>query len=152
MTSQKIKGWKKYLAANLYLKGMAPFQWGVNDCMTLACDAIKAMTGMDPMANWLRGHYSNKHEAIALVRGHFGLSFIDTFEMVFETMGFEQSRKLEMGDILFVRVENLDPEAAALFEGVTLATVFNDVGHVVCPGRDGLVVLEKYNLVRGWTL
>lgn len=150
--NHKIKGWKKYLAANLYLKGMAPFKWGVNDCMTLACDAIRAMTGMDPMANWLRGQYSNKHEAIALVHGHFGLSFLDTFEMVFETMGFEQSDKVEMGDVVFVRVENLDAEAAKLFGGVTMATVFNDSGHIVCPGKDGLVVLENYNLVVGWKL
>jgi hypothetical protein len=152
MTSQKIKGWKKYLAANLYLKSMAPFQWGVNDCMTLACDAIRAMTGMDPMANWLRGHYSNKHEAIKMVRGHFGLPFMETFEAVFETMGFEPSNKLQMGDIAFVKIKNIDPVAAKLFGGVTLATVFNDAGHVVCPGKDGLVVLAKYNLVKAWTL
>jgi hypothetical protein len=150
--SYKIKGWERYLAASLYLKSMMPFEWGVHDCMTMACDSIKAMTGMDPMANWLRGKYSNKHEAIKSVRSHFGLSFIDTFEMVFETMGFEQSRKLEMGDIIFVRIDNLDPEASKLFGGVTLATVFNDKGHIVCPGKDGFVVLEKYNLVRGWTL
>jgi hypothetical protein len=149
--NQKIKGWKKYLAANLYLKGMIPFQWGVNDCMTSACDAIKVMTGLDPMANWLRGHYSDKHEAIKIVRGHFGLPFLETFEMVFETMGFEQSAGLEMGDVAFIRVENLDTEAAKLFGGVTLATVFNEFGHVACPGKDGLVVFEKFDLVKAWT-
>jgi hypothetical protein len=150
--SFKIKGWRKYLAANLYLKSMKPFEWGVNDCMILACDAIKAMTGMDPIANWLRGKYSDKHEAIAVVRGHFGLPFLETFEMVFETMGFQPSEKLEMGDVAFVRIENFDPEAAKLFGGLTLATVFNDAGHVVCPGKDGLVVLSKFEMVKAWKL
>ncbi len=150
--SLKIKGWERYLAASLYVKSMAPFQWGVNDCMTFTCDSVKAMTGMDPMTNWLRGHYSDKREAIALVRGHFGLPFFDTFEMVFETMGFQETDKLEKGDIAFIRVENLDPEAAKLFGGVTLATVFNDFGHVACPGKNGVAVFDKYDLVKAWTL
>lgn len=150
--TQKIKEWERYLAASFYMKSMMPFEWGVNDCMTMACDSIKAMTGVDPMANWLRGQYSTKHEAIDLVRNHFGLSFLDTFASVFEVMGFEPTDKLERGDIAFIRVENIDPEAAEMFGGVTLATVFNDAGHVVCPGKDGLVVFEKFNLVRAWTL
>jgi hypothetical protein len=152
MTSQKIKGWEKYLSANLYLKGMVPFKWGVNDCITSACDSIKAMTGVDPMANWLRGRYSSKYEAIDLVRNHFGLSFLDTFASVFEVMGFEPTDKLKKGDIAFIRIDNIDPEAAEMFGGVTLATIFNDVGHVVCPGKDGLVVIEKFDLVKAWTL
>lgn len=152
MTTQKIKGWEKYLAASLYLKMGLPFQWGVNDCMTLACDSIKVMTGVDPMANWLRGHYRDKHEAIALVRGHFGLPFRETFEAVFQTMGFEQVDTLEQGDIAFVRIKNIDAEAAKLFDGVTLSTVFNSFGHIIGPGKDGLVVVEKYDLVSVWRL
>ncbi len=150
--SFKIKVCKKYLAAILYLKSMVPFQWGVNDCMTLACDSIKAMTGMDPMANWLRGRYSNKYQAIDLVRGHFGMSFLDTFSSIFDVMGFQPSNSLKMGDIAFIRIPNLDPEAAELFGGMTLATVFNELGHVICPGKEGLAVIEKFDLVKAWKL
>ncbi len=150
--SFKIVGWKKYLAAHFYLKSMAPFEWGVNDCMTLACDSIKAMTGMDPMANWMRGRYTTKQDAIGLVRCHFGLPFRETFESVFEAMGFQPTDKLEVGDIAFIIIENIDLDAAKMFGGVTLSTVFNDAAHVVCPGKNGLVVIEKYELVSAWKL
>jgi len=150
--SFKIVGWKKYLAASLYLKSLRGFEWGVNDCMTLACDSIKAMTGLDPIANWLRGQYSNKYEAIKLVRGHFGLPFLETFTQLFEMIGFQETNKPELGDVAFIRIDNLDPEAAKLFDGITLATVFNDRGHAVCPGKNGLVFFETYDLVKAWKL
>jgi hypothetical protein len=152
MTSLKIKGWGAKLMDLHFDLHYKPFKWGVQDCMTLACDSIKVMTGIDPMANWLRGQYSTKYEAIELVHNHFGLSFLGTFASIFEVMGFELSDKLERGDIAFIRIDNIDKEAAEMFGGVTLATVFNDVGHVVCPGKDGLVVIEKFDLVRAWTL
>jgi hypothetical protein len=148
--TQKIEGWEAELEEFFFSVIDKPFQWGVQDCMTLACDSIKAMTGVDVLAGWARGKYSTKHEAIDIVRGHFGLSFLDTFAALFEGLGFEETTTVEYGDIAFVRVKNMDPEASQLFGGVTLATGFKNPGSIVCPGKAGLVVLKEFGMVRAW--
>lgn len=153
--SFKIEGWEKKLATMLWSKRDQPFKWGEHDCMTLACDSIKTMTGFDPMAGWARGKYSTKHEAIDIVRGHFGLCFIDTFSELFYCLGFQVVTEVGRGDIAFVKVKNLDEEASELFGGVTLATVFADKKGktgFICPGKAGLVVLKEFELRRAWKL
>jgi hypothetical protein len=146
----KPRGWTKVLGKMVFSKGSEPFEWGVNDCMTLAAESVKIMTGLDPMAGW--GKYSTKHEAIKTVKAQFGLSFLETFTRIFEDMGFQRVTRMGLGCVGFIRTMNLDREAQKLFGGVTLATGLSDSGHVVCPGRDGLVVISRYELERAWKL
>lgn len=146
----KIKGWRNSLAKMIFMKGSQPFEWGVNDCMTLASESVKIISGKDPMEGWPK--YSNKYQAIKVVEERFGLSFLETFTRIFNEMGFRETEAPGVGCVGFIRVENLDKEAAKLFGGVTLATFMSDGGHVVCPGKDGLVLVTRYDLERAWKL
>lgn len=97
----KKKGWRKGLSKMIFEKGSQPFEWGVNDCMTLASESVKIITGQDPMAGW--PSYSNKHEAIEVVKAQFGLSFLETFTKIFKDMGFKRASQVDMGGIAFIR-------------------------------------------------
>lgn len=53
----RLPDWELRLAAFLDRERVGDFRWGRSDCATFACDGIKAMTGVDPMAR-LRGTYT----------------------------------------------------------------------------------------------
>jgi len=147
----KIHNWENNLLNLMISRDSVPFEWGMHDCMTVSSDAVEAMTCMDPM-KWARGKYKTKQEAIDIVTNHFGLSFIDTFSQIFNDLGFKETDSVGLGDISFIKTENLDPEASELFGGVTLATCFDPVGNMIVPGRDGLLLILKYELVKSWKL
>ena len=48
-----------------------PWQWGVADCCTAACDVFARLHGIDPMAP-LRGRYSTRLGAGRLIARHGG--------------------------------------------------------------------------------
>lgn len=150
MTSQRIHGWRGNLKKMVLENGARPFEWGVNDCMTLAAEAIRIMTGLDVMAKW--PEYHNKHEAIEAVNQKYGLGFLETFTRIFEDAGFEPTPFFALGNVGFIKTENMDQEAAELFDGVTLATGLSDTGHVFAPGRSGLVLIHRYERVKIWRL
>lgn len=52
------------LVDRIYLR---PFEWGVSDCCTRACDVFAALHGVDPMAP-LRGRYKTRLGALRLIR------------------------------------------------------------------------------------
>jgi hypothetical protein len=49
----------------------APFEWGVSDCCTSACDVFARLHGIDPMAP-LRGRYASQAQAHDLIRARGG--------------------------------------------------------------------------------
>lgn len=149
--TRKLNGWEDKLLQLMISKDDIPFEWGKQDCMTLACDSIEAMTGIDVL-RWARGEYKTKQQAIDTVIGHFGWSFKDTFSQIFKDLGFEETDSVGVGDIAFIKTDNLDPEAAELFGGVTLATCFAPGGNMICPGKDGLLLILKYEMVIAWRL
>lgn len=48
-----------------------PWQWGVADCCTAACDVFHRLHGIDPMAP-LRGTYSSRLGAVRAIRARGG--------------------------------------------------------------------------------
>lgn len=59
---KRFPDWPERLAAYLESRRNAPFEFGVHDCCTFACDAVKAQTGTDPMA-LARGKYKTEKGA-----------------------------------------------------------------------------------------
>ncbi len=143
--SKKTEGWRQRLINNLVICENLPFIWGENDCVSFTSDNIRLMTGKDP-SWWNRGKYSNKFGALRVLKEFNGLGLVETFEHVFLESGYERTDKLEIGDVGFMEVENLDTEAAQMFGGVTLATGLNS-GYAVAPGKDSLVRIMKYNVL-----
>ena len=149
--TQKQEGWRETLSVLTHMNADRPFQWGVNDCVTSASDSVIVITGKDPF-QWGRGKYTNKHEAVAVLRGHFGVGLLNTFTRIFHEMGFAETDAMRCGDIGFVRIINCDPDAAQMFGGITMVTGVNDQGGVIAPGEKELMLINKYELVRAWKL
>jgi hypothetical protein len=62
----RIEKWDFALRKFLHERKSLPFVWGQNDCALFAADAVLALTGFDPAAQW-RG-YQSEEEAKALIR------------------------------------------------------------------------------------
>lgn len=77
----RLPDWEARLAAVTDDRLYRPFEWGVNDCLMLARDVCRAITGKDPMESYLGVitaddlAYSTEKEAIATLTkaGHDGL-------------------------------------------------------------------------------
>lgn len=54
----RLPHWPELLAAFLAERQGLPFAWGVNDCVTFTADAVRAVTGLDPLGP-LRGQWSD---------------------------------------------------------------------------------------------
>jgi hypothetical protein len=58
--------WPQRLAEYLKERRSTPFQWGTNDCLVYACDAVERMTDEDPLED-IRGTWSNEFGARRVV-------------------------------------------------------------------------------------
>ena len=148
--SMKVLEWRQGLISFIKERLLSPMDWGRNDCLLFSCSGVKAMTGEDP-AGWMRGRYNNKIQAMKVLRGHYGLGFFDTFDRVFDEMGFTETDSPEFGDIAFVRLENLDPEAARMTDGVTMVLVWDETT-VMAPGKEELAFVSQFEWVKIWKL
>lgn len=67
-----------------------PFSWGGlnggTDCCLFACDAVRAMTGLDP-ASPFRGRYQTKRGAVAALRRFAGGGIPETAEKIARELG-----------------------------------------------------------------
>ena len=63
----RLPDWRPRLAACLATAARQPFAWGRHDCALFVADAIAAMTGEDPAADW-RGRYTSFERGLILVR------------------------------------------------------------------------------------
>ena len=56
---KRIELWPVLLMEFFAARSATPFAWGTNDCVTYAADAVRAITGDDPLAD-LRGSWSTE--------------------------------------------------------------------------------------------
>ena len=77
--------WEKRLVAVTEAHMNTPLVWGKSDCLLTTCDAIEAMTGVDPAAD-IRGKYKSRAGAYRLIkqRGYDSLGAVlaDRFEEI----------------------------------------------------------------------
>lgn len=75
--------WEKRLVAVTEAHMNTPLVWGKSDCLLTTCDAIEAMTGVDPAAD-IRGKYKSKSGAYRLIKQRgfdsLGAVLADRFE------------------------------------------------------------------------
>lgn len=72
---KRVLNWQSRLNAYLAKVQNLPFEWGQNDCATFVANAIKAMTGEDPMEGF-RG-YKTEKEAKALIKARGYRNHVD---------------------------------------------------------------------------
>lgn len=67
----RLPNWQSRFAAVIEQKQRSAFAWGVNDCCLFCCDAIAAMTGIDPGAEF-RDRYDSPLSGAKLLRDYCG--------------------------------------------------------------------------------
>jgi hypothetical protein len=101
---QRLPDWEERLAAALAAALDQPFELGVHDCGSFACDVAEAITGTRP-APWLKG-YATQEDLDALLMQHGGLEGAAAAAMA--EMGREEIPVLmaQRGDWVVVDVGN----------------------------------------------
>ena len=64
---QRVNNWPSKLEAAVETATQKKFEYGKHDCVLMACDIVKSITGVD-LAKDVRGRYSNLQEGIVLLK------------------------------------------------------------------------------------
>lgn len=77
----RVQGWEARLAGVLERARGRPYVLGESDCFRMACEAVEALTGLDPWPEFA-GRYATRREALALI-AQWGPSFDIAFSKFF---------------------------------------------------------------------
>lgn len=72
MPAERLPDWDARLMRFLAARTGTSFAWGASDCATFAADAVRAMTGWDPIAT-IRGRWTSARGAARVARRGGGL-------------------------------------------------------------------------------
>lgn len=138
-TLRRAQDWPERLAALIEDRRERPFVWGEHDCCTLAADAVKELTGVDPMAA-LRGTYGSEAEAEQLIITAGGLEALVAGLCAGAGMGACHPAFVQRGDVALVHDGN------HLAVGVVIGET------VMVPGPDKITVLPLRTIQRAWSV
>lgn len=68
----RLEDWPERMVSFIEARRERPFSWGTSDCALFVCDAVEAITGVDPAARW-RGMYGSEKGARRLMRDNGGI-------------------------------------------------------------------------------
>lgn len=133
---RRVEDWPERLLALIDSRRDLPFAWGENDCCTFAFDAVKAMTGVDPMADW-RGRYDS---APGVAREMVRRGFKTLAEAVDAAMPevLSSPRLAQRGDVVMFDA----------LEGPALAVVVG--AHAAGVGPQGVTWVQMDQWTRAW--
>jgi hypothetical protein len=98
----RLEGWEgrleKYIKDSVDLK----FEWGVIDCVLWSVGWFEILTGIDLLTD-VRGKYSTKDEADALIEKFGGLGAAFTAKIPKRVPGFEKR-----GDLALCNIDGMD--------------------------------------------
>lgn len=118
----RLEGWPLLLSRFIRTRREMPFEWGKNDCLIYAADAVQTITGKDPAKQW-RG-YSTFEEAQTILKDNGGMEALIT-----KAMGFPPHTVPLMarrGDVALLELEHR-----------MMAGVVDDTAQwIVCPMSD----------------
>ncbi len=138
-TLRRRQDWPEVLATELDARAAASFVWGLNDCCTLACDMVLALTGVDPIAEF-RGSYNNEAGAEAILIHEGGLAALAERVAAAAGLGACHPGFAQRGDVALVE------------HGNTLAMGVIAGDSVAVPGPDGLHFLPLSVVLRAWSV
>ena len=118
----RLEDWPERLAAFIESRRSAPFEWGSNDCVTFAADAVATITETDYLGP-LRGKWRTAQEASKALLPYGGL------------LGAAESVLIDPVPVLMAQRGDV-----MLFDSGGRDTLGICIGaHVVAPGETGLV-------------
>jgi len=140
---KRFDDWAGLLDAFIASRRHARFEWGVNDCVLFACDAVLVMTGED-LARGFRDHYATLHGAAKAMR-QFGASSVGELADI-----MADRRDLRVLPPLFAQrgdVVLLDREL-----GESLGVVCLHGVEVWAPAEEGLAEIPLSEAIRAWRI
>lgn len=146
MPLQRKEDWPARLDAHLRAAFWRPFSWGTHDCCLFACDAIEAMTGVDPAAPF-RGRYKSKRGAYAALKRYGGGGLEETADKITGDLGMPEVAPAfaGRGDVALLPVETPDGGIIDV-----LGIVGPDGRHVLVAAPEGLARLPVALVRRVW--
>jgi hypothetical protein len=134
MTTQRLPNWPELLATHLSAVQAIPFGWSTHDCCTFAGDAVRAITGTDPMAD-LRGTYSTALQAAKVLQAEGGLPVA-----VSKRLGFGKLPALaQRGDVILFNMHGHGPAL-----GICTGPLF------AAPGEQGMEFFSMSAAQTAW--
>lgn len=135
---KRVQNWPGLLPAHTLPTTGKQFQWGRWDCALAVCDAVRALTGVDPGARY-RGTYSTEEEARAITGGDLG----KFAAAIAAEHGMQEvsPRLARRGDIVFV--DNRTPDGA-------LGIVDLSGACASCVGQQGYIRVPMRRWKRAW--
>ena len=126
----RVEHWPEALAEFIESRRITPFQWGKTDCTLFAADAVEAITGVDPAAQY-RGNYSDHKGALRLIKDAGSLSALVPLDSIPPLLAGR-------GDVVLLDMEG--SEALGVHLGRAIAA----------QGPDGLVFLPVDTIEAAW--
>lgn len=134
---KRLENWPLILSSFLRSRSSEPFEWGRNDCILFAADAVLALTGEDVAAQY-RGKYDSEESAKALMAPHGNI-----INAITSAMGVEPIKNYlcaARGDVVCIR-----------HSGVKACGVVDDTGtRVAVITKDGLARVGLVNVLFVW--
>lgn len=136
---KRFSDWSTRLREFEESRSPVPFQWGVNDCCLYACDAIQAITGIDP-AESFRG-YTTEAEANEKIAVYGSLEKLT--ESICDECGFSEVpvKFAKRGDV-----------ALCEWQGKQFVCVLGTSSHPHGPGERGVVAYPRGCMKRAWSI
>ena len=140
MALKRKPKWERALAGRIWTARELTFAWGTFDCCTWACDWIRDVTSVDPMAAY-RGKYSTEAGAAAI----FGASLGNFAATIATSIGAAEVKPTfaRRGDIVFV--DNGTQYGC-------LGVVNLDGRHAACVWQNGLLLVHMNRWKRAWQI
>lgn len=114
-----------------------PFLPGTHDCVLMACDWVKARTGVDPAKPW-RGAYADRRGALKVIARAGGLPVLAGDGMA--RAGLSRTDEPILGDVGVVRMH-----------GETVMAIRTVIGWVSI-GPSGLVAADSADVLAAWSV
>lgn len=138
----RVAHWETRLSDWAVQAAHRPFSWKDQaDCCLTACDAIRAITGVDPAA-WFRGKYKTRTGAYGCLKRFAGGGLVETVEKITQENNWPEIPVLtaRRGDVGIIPTD--DGEALAICLGARWAA----------QGADGLVYVPLKTGLRAWRI
>lgn len=135
----RLPNWERKLAEWQKAATGRPFSWGDSDCCLAVCDALLAITGIDP-AQSFRGNYKTKRGAYGALKRFAGGGLVETVEKITGDLGWPEIPVLmaRRGDVGLVDTDQ--GEALAICVGPKWAV----------QGASGLAFMSIKSGLRAW--
>lgn len=139
----RLKGWPEKMMAEIKAARTREFEYGTHDCCAFSGRVVKAMTGVDMLADWK--DYATQDEADALLVSKGEGTLTRTADKLMKAYGCEQTPAplCRRGDPVIAKIDVGGGRKERAI-GICVGAV------AVFPMKRGTGTVSMANVIRGW--